>query len=79
MNLTMSWVKRVDEGMVDLMAKDQVCHKVASLPEGRTDLVLRQKAEFTSIVAEHTASDGTIDWERVAVDFQAHLDRLLNE
>jgi hypothetical protein len=65
--------------MVDLMAKDKVCHKVASLPDGRKDLVLRQKAEFTAIVAEYTASDGTIDWAGVAVDFQAHLDRLLNE
>ena len=78
MNLIMSWVERIDEGIVDVIAKDNVCHKVASLPDGRKDLVLRQKARFTAIVARHTAGGGTIDWAGVAVDFQAHLDRLLN-
>jgi hypothetical protein len=75
----MSWVERVDEGIVDLMAWDQECHKVALLPDARRDVVLRQKARLTAIVAQYTAADGTIDWTSVSVGFQAHVDRLLKE
>jgi hypothetical protein len=79
MNLIMSWVDRSDEGMADLIAKDQAYHKVASVPHSRMDVVLRQKARFNAIIGQHRAGDGTIDWASVSVAFQAHLDRLLSE
>ena len=78
MNLIMSWVDRSDEGMADLIATDQRCHKVVSVPHGRKDVVLRQKARFNTIVGQHTAGDGAIDWASVSVAFQAHVDRLLS-
>ena len=78
MNLIMSWVDRIDSGMADLVATNQVCHKVASVPYDRKDVVVRQKATFNAIVREHRA-DGTINWAGVSVAFQAHLDRLLSD
>ena len=79
MNLIMSWVDRIDSGMADLVATDELCHKVASVPYGRKDVVVRQKARFNAIVRDHHAGDRTINWAGVSVAFQAHLDRLLSE
>ena len=73
----MKWIDRPDRGVADVMAKDRAYHKVATVPLGQKDVVLRQKREFSAIVARHTADDGKTDWAAVATAFQAHVDRLI--
>ena len=73
----MKWVDRHDQGVADLMAGERVDQKVATVPLNRKDVVTRQKRQFTAIVADRTAADGSIDWSAVAMAFQAHVDRLM--
>jgi hypothetical protein len=61
------------------MAKDRGYHKVATVPLGRKDVVVRQRKQFRAIVARYTADDGKTDWPAVATAFQAHIEWLLGD
>jgi hypothetical protein len=72
----MSWIDRHDEGMADVMVKDQVFHKVVSVPLSRRDVVICQKRKFDELVGQNTRG-GMVDWAAVSTAFQAHVDALL--
>jgi hypothetical protein len=72
----LTWIDRHDEGMADVVVKDQVFHKVVSVPLSRRDVVVRQKRRFGELVRQNTRG-GKVDWAAVSTAFQAHVDALL--
>lgn len=76
MDYEMTWIDRQDEGMADVMVKDQIFYKIVSVPLSRRDVVVRQKRRFDELVGQNIRG-GKVDWAAVSAAFQAHVDALL--